>query len=123
MVTSKCVIAKPATTKQDTRTLPMVRYRMNVLIILAHPEPHSFNAHLSDQADQLFSAQGHRVDYIDLYQEDFDPRESAGHYPARQDEQRFDPMQAQRQHWKVKRLPPDIQRYIDLLQQADRLIR
>ncbi len=95
---------------------------MNVLIILAHPEPHSFNAHLSDQAGQLFSAQGHRVDYIDLYQEDFDPRERAGHYLARQDEHRFDAMLEQRQHWNVKRLPPDIQRYIDLLLQADRLI-
>ena len=35
---------------------------MNVLIVLAHPEPHSFNAHLVEQARQARLAQGHRED-------------------------------------------------------------
>ena len=29
---------------------------MNVLIVLAHPEPHSFNAHLVEQARQAAGA-------------------------------------------------------------------
>ena len=33
---------------------------MNVLIVLAHPEPHSFNAHLVEQARQAWLAQGTR---------------------------------------------------------------
>ncbi|CAI2078324.1 General stress protein 14 [Serratia ficaria] len=95
---------------------------MNVLIVLAHPEKQSFNAHLAAQARQVYRAQGHRVTAIDLYQEDFDPREAAGNYANRKDRDRFDPMQEQRHHWDNRALPAEVQRHIALLRQADRLI-
>ncbi|WP_323083366.1 NAD(P)H-dependent oxidoreductase, partial [Aeromonas hydrophila] len=92
---------------------------MNVLIVLAHPEPHSFNAHLAEQARQAWLAQGHQVKTVDLYQEGFDPREGAGHYPSRKQADRFDAMQEQRHHWTIQALPAEIRRHIELLRWAD----
>ncbi|EOM2811277.1 TPA: NAD(P)H-dependent oxidoreductase, partial [Serratia marcescens] len=95
---------------------------MNVLIVLAHPEPHSFNAHLAEQARQAWLAQGHQVKTVDLYQEGFDPREGAGHYPSRKQADRFDAMQEQRHHWTTQALPAEIRRHIELLRWADTLV-
>ncbi|RTF18586.1 flavodoxin family protein [Serratia marcescens] len=95
---------------------------MNVLIVLAHPEPHSFNAHLAEQARQAWLAQGHQVKTVDLYQEEFDPREGAGHYPSRKQADRFDAMQEQRHHWTIQALPAEIQRHVELLRWADTLV-
>jgi len=95
---------------------------MNVLIVLAHPEPQSFNAHLAEQARLAYQAQGHQVKVIDLYQEGFDPREGAGNYPGRKNADKFDAMQEQRHHWNNQRLPAEVQRHIDLLRDADMLI-
>lgn len=95
---------------------------MNVLIILAHPECQSFNAYLTDKARDTFQEQGHNVNVVDLYREDFDPREGAWHYRNRADNKRFDAMREQRHHWNTQQLPNDVQRHMDLLLQADRLI-
>jgi NAD(P)H dehydrogenase (quinone) len=95
---------------------------MNVLIVLAHPEPQSFNAHLAEQTRQAWRGQGHEATLVDLYAEDFDPREQARHYCARKDPDRFDPMQEQRHHWNLDRLPAAVQRHVDLLFRADALI-
>ena len=46
---------------------------MNVFIVLAHPEPKSFNGALFDAAVQTLSAQGHAVATSDLYRMRFDP--------------------------------------------------
>ncbi|BAZ11629.1 putative NAD(P)H quinone reductase [Calothrix sp. NIES-4071] len=40
---------------------------MNVLIVLAHPEPKSFNASLKDLAVSVLTEQGHNVQVSDLY--------------------------------------------------------
>ena len=94
---------------------------MNVLIVLAHPEPHSFNAHLVEQARQAGWRRG-TVKTVDLYQEGFDPREGAGHYPSRKQAGRFDAMQEQRHHWTIRALPAEIRRHIELLRWADTLV-
>ncbi|MEE3663021.1 NAD(P)H-dependent oxidoreductase [Brenneria sp. g21c3] len=95
---------------------------MNVLIILAHPERQSFNAHLSNEACDTFRQQGHQVRIIDLYQDNFDPCEGDRHYLHGLNEQKFDAMQEQRHHWNIKHLPGEVQRHIDLLLEADMLI-
>jgi putative NADPH-quinone reductase len=46
---------------------------MNVLIVLAHPEPKSFNGALFDTAVRTFSALGDAVVTSDLYRMRFDP--------------------------------------------------
>lgn len=46
---------------------------MNVLEILCHPQPGSFNHVLADRAHQTLNRLGHKVVFHDLYQEGFDP--------------------------------------------------
>ena len=46
---------------------------MNVFLVLAHPEPKSFNRALFREAHRLFEAQGHAVRASDLYAMGFNP--------------------------------------------------
>ncbi|WP_256081069.1 NAD(P)H-dependent oxidoreductase [Massilia sp. YIM B04103] len=59
---------------------------------------------------------------LDLYGEDFDPREGRWHYALSKDADRFDPMQEHRHHWERQQLPADIARHVNLLLQADALV-
>lgn len=47
---------------------------MRVLLVLAHPLPESFAASVARTARETLEAEGHAVDYLDLYAEGFDPR-------------------------------------------------
>ncbi len=51
---------------------------MNILIVLAHPDPASFNHALATAAAQASRQQGHTVVFHDLYAEAFDPILPAG---------------------------------------------
>ena len=46
---------------------------MNHLIIFAHPNPNSLNAHLKNEVFAFLKEHGHRVKIRDLYQNSFDP--------------------------------------------------
>jgi len=46
---------------------------MNILIILSHPEPHSFNYAIAETAKKRLVENGHLVMFHDLYEEKFDP--------------------------------------------------
>ncbi len=46
---------------------------MKILIILAHPDPSSFNAALAEAVQEALDAAGHSVVFHDLYREGFDP--------------------------------------------------
>ena len=48
-------------------------------IVLAHPEPRSYNAHLAGLAFETLAAQGWSVTVSDLYAMGFDPCERAEH--------------------------------------------
>ncbi|PYE34979.1 putative NADPH-quinone reductase [Rhizobium sp. PP-F2F-G38] len=47
---------------------------MHFLLVLAHPLPESFACAVADTATRALEANGHSVDRLDLYAEDFDPR-------------------------------------------------
>ncbi|WP_438750934.1 NAD(P)H-dependent oxidoreductase [Pararhizobium sp. O133] len=47
---------------------------MRILLVLAHPLSDSFAAAVADTAKAALEANGHAVDLLDLYHEDFDPR-------------------------------------------------
>jgi len=53
---------------------------MNVLIVLAHPEPLSFNAALCHAATQALRAHGHSVEVSDLYRQGFEARADRGDF-------------------------------------------
>jgi NAD(P)H dehydrogenase (quinone) len=47
---------------------------MRISVILAHPDPESFNHAIAQTAVDALKANGYRVFFHDLYQEKFDPR-------------------------------------------------
>jgi NAD(P)H dehydrogenase (quinone) len=95
---------------------------MQAHIVLAHPEPKSFNAHLAGVARQALEAQGWSVSVTDLYGIGFDPCERAEHYEPRLNAERFD-VQAEQRHASAEGANPDaVQREIDNLDRADLLI-
>jgi NAD(P)H dehydrogenase (quinone) len=55
---------------------------VNVSVILAHPDPGSFNHAIAEAAAAQLRLAGHTVDYHDLYKEGFDPLLPAGEIPS-----------------------------------------
>ena len=95
---------------------------MKAHIVLAHPEPKSFNGHLAETAKDALEGRGWQVTLSDLYGQGFDPCERAGHYPARQDPERFNVQAEQRNASEEKSLPPEVVEEIARLDAADLLI-
>lgn len=95
---------------------------MRALILLAHPEPRSFNAHLATQAAEQLRRDHLQVDMVDLYAEGFDPLEAARHHPRRLQPERFDAQREQRYSAEHDQLPADVQRHLQLLRAADLVI-
>ena len=77
---------------------------MNMLIILAHPDPHSFNHAMAAAAQEELRSAGHTVVLHDLYQEQFDPVLPAEEIPL------------------AATLPPAIAAHCNELQQADGIL-
>jgi NAD(P)H dehydrogenase (quinone) len=95
---------------------------MNVLIVLAHPEPQSFNAHLAHLACDVLAQHGHTVQLSDLYASNFDPREAASHFASRSDPACFDAAAEQRFSWERESLPADVRGEIDKILAADLVV-
>lgn len=95
---------------------------MRALIVLAHPEPRSFNAHLATQAAEQLRRAGISVEVVDLYAEGFDPCEAAHHHRRRLQPERFDAQREQRHSAELGTLPADIQRHLQQLHAADLLV-
>ena len=92
---------------------------MNVLIVVAHPEPRSFNGALNSCCRGNFPARGDTVRVSDLYAKRFEPDEHARHFPQRKNPTRFDAQTEQRFNNKQGTLPADVRREIDDVLWAD----
>ena len=77
---------------------------MNILLILAHPDPNSFNHSIAETAKETLENQGHKVFYHDIYEEKFDPILTAEEIP------------------KDAKVDPVIAKYCDELLNADGII-
>ena len=95
---------------------------MNVLIILAHPEPKSFNAHLAAVAAKTLSRRGCAVQTSDLYKAGFDSCEGPCHFADPQNPERFDAQREQRHSWDRQSTPADVRAEIDKIMWADLVI-
>jgi NAD(P)H dehydrogenase (quinone) len=95
---------------------------MNVLIVLAHPEPQSFNAHLASLARDTFLEGGHGVQLSDLYASEFEPCEAGRHFAVRCNPDRFDAQAEQRFHWEQGTLPSEVAREAERILWADLVI-
>ena len=54
---------------------------MNILVLLAHPDPASFNHAIADTVCTQLEQNGHRLYFRDLYRENFDPILTAAEIP------------------------------------------
>jgi NAD(P)H dehydrogenase (quinone) len=57
----------------DPSTLPPGRAQPKALVVLAHPERHSFNGAMADAAVETLQEHGYDVAFSDLYRMGFDP--------------------------------------------------
>jgi len=92
------------------------------LIVLAHPEPRSFNAEWARCSARFSEALGHRVSWSDLYAMGFDPAEGPQRYHRLCNGDRFDPLVAQDHAAKSNALPTDVGGEIAKIRRADRVI-
>jgi NAD(P)H dehydrogenase (quinone) len=95
---------------------------MKCLIVLAHPEPLSYNAALAKATESVLRAQGHEVRLSDLYAQSFESDEHARHFSVRADQSRFDAQTEQRFSSNRNALPLDVQSAVDDLLWADLLV-
>jgi NAD(P)H dehydrogenase (quinone) len=95
---------------------------MRSLIVVAHPEPRSFNGALARAAQDALQSRGHEVRISDLYSQAFAPDEHARHYSRRQNPARFDAQTEQRFSAQQNVLPHDVQGEIDDILWADLLV-
>lgn len=77
---------------------------MSISVILAHPDPGSFNHAIAAEAVAGLSANGHNVLFHDLYAEGFDPVMPAGEIPLE------------------AHLPPDVERHCRELAGAEGIV-
>ncbi|HLJ21339.1 MAG TPA: NAD(P)H-dependent oxidoreductase [Stellaceae bacterium] len=95
---------------------------MHAHIVLAHPEPKSYNAHLAHVARGALERNGWSVTISDLYAMGFDPCERAEHFAGRQNPERFDVQAEQRFASDRRTLPAPVAAEIAALDRADLLI-
>lgn len=95
---------------------------MRAHIVLAHPEPGSYNAHLAATARRVLAEQGWSVTVSDLYAIGFDPCEAAKHFAHPNDPSRFDAQSEQRHASANHTLPNHVAEEIARLDQSDLVI-
>lgn len=95
---------------------------MHAHIVLAHPEPKSFNGHLVNVAQASLQDSGYRVTVSDLYSMNFDPCEKSEFYVNPQNSSRFNVQAEQRYASSQQTIPQDIKEEIEKLDSADLLI-
>ncbi len=97
----------------------------STLVILAHPEPESFNGHWFKSSVDAVKRSGREVLTSDLVGQRFDPVEKRDHYSPTGDEagtELFDPLKFQENAALSGLIPEDVAAEIGKIRQADRLI-
>ncbi|MGZ8370953.1 MAG: NAD(P)H-dependent oxidoreductase [Caulobacteraceae bacterium] len=94
----------------------------HALIVLAHPEPRSFNAQQARVAEKTLIAQGYTVEISDLYGAGFDPAESPRYFHRRENPAWFKPANEQKHAHDAGSTDPVIAAEIEKLDRADLLI-
>lgn len=95
---------------------------LRVLIVSAHPEPHSFHSAMRSVAVAELQAQGCVVEVSDLYAMGFKASLDRADFPSSLDPDRLNVSLEQRHAWKQQALPPDIASELDRLLRSDLLL-
>jgi NAD(P)H dehydrogenase (quinone) len=95
---------------------------MNALIVVANPEPDSFNGRMKSVAQETLETRGYKTEVSDLYAEKFDPVEGPGHYPSRSPAKRFNGMTEQYFAATHDLVSADVRAMVEKLDRADLVI-
>jgi NAD(P)H dehydrogenase (quinone) len=95
---------------------------MNVFIIHAHPEPHSFTTALKDAAVDELTGRGHRVEVSDLYAMQFDPVAKGSDFTSRPEGEYLVYALEQRKALAAGSLAADIATEVEKLKRADLIL-
>lgn len=96
--------------------------RTTALIVLAHPEPSSFNSHWAGITARSLEAQRSTVIWSNLYEMQFDPVERAAQFKHRADAHRFDVQREQQYAYESGSLPADVAAEISKILKADLVV-
>jgi NAD(P)H dehydrogenase (quinone) len=92
------------------------------LIVLAHPDPRSFNATWAKATERASLALGHEVIWSDLCSMGFDPIEKPSHYPGLSADDPFDVLKTQERASASGILPADVADEIDKIRRANLMV-
>lgn len=95
---------------------------MHTLIVLAQPEPRSFNGRLTKLAAEQLRARGGTVEITDLYRQGFNPVEGPAHYASRMDPEYFETQGEQRHAYRTGTVPADVEAELAKVRRADFLL-
>lgn len=95
---------------------------MTAHIVLAHPEPRSFNATLAAASARTLAAAGWETTVSDLYAMGFDAREGPAHFRARANPDAFHAQTEQRFSANAGALAPEVADEIERLLSCDLLV-
>jgi NAD(P)H dehydrogenase (quinone) len=94
---------------------------MNVLWILAHPEPRSLNGFLAAEGQRALHAEGHEVEVSDLYAMDWNPVVDVADY-AHDPAERFQVASAAKQAYESGVVSADIRAEQEKINRADTIV-
>ena len=95
---------------------------MKILIVHAHHEPQSFSSALARRAERTLKAQGHSVDFADLYAEKFNPVSDRRNFSTTKDADYFKQQVEEAHASEVGGFATDVEREMRRLEACDVLI-
>jgi putative NADPH-quinone reductase len=95
---------------------------MNIFLVLAHPEPRSFNGALFDQAQKLLGGIGHEIKTSELYAMQFNPVSGRNNFTSVKDPAYFKQQAEEQFAVEVDGFAPDVEQELEKLEWCDLMI-
>ena len=95
---------------------------MNIFLILAHPEPRSFNGALFQHARKLLSAAGHEIRTSELYTMNFNPVSGRHNFTSVKDPDYFKPQIEETFATEISGFAPDVEQELQKLEWCDLMV-
>jgi len=95
---------------------------MNIFLVLAHPEPRSFNGTLFRQAQKLLAGAGHEIKTSELYEMQFSPVSGRNNFTSVKDPAYFKQQAEELFAIEVGGFAPDIEQELEKIEWCDLMI-
>jgi putative NADPH-quinone reductase len=95
---------------------------MNIFLVLAHPEPRSFNGALFRQAQKLLAGAGHEIKTSELYAMQFNPVSGRNNFTSVKDPAYFKQQTEELFAVEVGGFAPDVEQELEKLEWCDLMI-